>query len=104
MWVGFCLGKRGNGGGRGGGCRGGRFASAGGERAPAGRVNLTRRQRRPRTRRGVEREARAVARRRLVAGVVGHRGRHRDGVVNVVKRSEERRVGKECRSRWSPYH
>ena len=23
---------------------------------------------------------------------------------NIVKRSEERRVGKECRSRWSPYH
>ena len=22
----------------------------------------------------------------------------------VVQRSEERRVGKECRSRWSPYH
>ena len=22
----------------------------------------------------------------------------------VCKRSEERRVGKECRSRWSPYH
>ena len=22
----------------------------------------------------------------------------------VRKRSEERRVGKECRSRWSPYH
>jgi len=22
----------------------------------------------------------------------------------VAKRSEERRVGKECRSRWSPYH
>ena len=22
----------------------------------------------------------------------------------VYKRSEERRVGKECRSRWSPYH
>src|SRR2546430_15478389 len=22
----------------------------------------------------------------------------------VVRRSEERRVGKECRSRWSPYH
>ena len=21
-----------------------------------------------------------------------------------AKRSEERRVGKECRSRWSPYH
>ena len=24
--------------------------------------------------------------------------------ATVVKRSEERRVGKECRSRWSPYH
>ena len=22
----------------------------------------------------------------------------------IEKRSEERRVGKECRSRWSPYH
>src|SRR5438876_11993805 len=25
-------------------------------------------------------------------------------VKNYVQRSEERRVGKECRSRWSPYH
>ena len=24
--------------------------------------------------------------------------------VNMSGRSEERRVGKECRSRWSPYH
>ena len=24
--------------------------------------------------------------------------------VNDFLRSEERRVGKECRSRWSPYH
>ena len=24
--------------------------------------------------------------------------------VSVSLRSEERRVGKECRSRWSPYH
>ena len=24
--------------------------------------------------------------------------------MNEVFRSEERRVGKECRSRWSPYH
>ena len=24
--------------------------------------------------------------------------------VSVEDRSEERRVGKECRSRWSPYH
>ena len=22
----------------------------------------------------------------------------------MIQRSEERRVGKECRSRWSPYH
>src|SRR3712207_6763677 len=27
-----------------------------------------------------------------------------DAKDKVVKRSEERRVGKECRSRWSPYH
>ena len=25
-------------------------------------------------------------------------------VPAVMVRSEERRVGKECRSRWSPYH
>ena len=25
-------------------------------------------------------------------------------VWSVGRRSEERRVGKECRSRWSPYH
>src|SRR3712207_9565761 len=25
-------------------------------------------------------------------------------VVSLAFRSEERRVGKECRSRWSPYH
>src|SRR3712207_6104264 len=24
--------------------------------------------------------------------------------ADVLQRSEERRVGKECRSRWSPYH
>ena len=24
--------------------------------------------------------------------------------LNPLFRSEERRVGKECRSRWSPYH
>src|SRR3712207_9049128 len=27
-----------------------------------------------------------------------------DYKVNILDRSEERRVGKECRSRWSPYH
>ena len=25
-------------------------------------------------------------------------------IENMIYRSEERRVGKECRSRWSPYH
>src|SRR2546430_6932996 len=33
----------------------------------------------------------------MFAGVVG-------GPASSGKRSEERRVGKECRSRWSPYH
>jgi len=28
----------------------------------------------------------------------------RTGTGQVLVRSEERRVGKECRSRWSPYH
>ena len=27
-----------------------------------------------------------------------------DGSTDQTIRSEERRVGKECRSRWSPYH
>ena len=26
------------------------------------------------------------------------------GIYDKLIRSEERRVGKECRSRWSPYH
>src|ERR1017187_9883655 len=26
------------------------------------------------------------------------------GIILKLPRSEERRVGKECRSRWSPYH
>ena len=29
---------------------------------------------------------------------------HAGHVKEFLKRSEERRVGKECRSRWSPYH
>ena len=29
---------------------------------------------------------------------------NQDYMRNVIHRSEERRVGKECRSRWSPYH
>ena len=30
--------------------------------------------------------------------------KHRQVMVTRRTRSEERRVGKECRSRWSPYH
>ena len=30
--------------------------------------------------------------------------RPRDPDLTSAARSEERRVGKECRSRWSPYH
>ena len=28
----------------------------------------------------------------------------RNDPLKMGRRSEERRVGKECRSRWSPYH
>ena len=37
---------------------------------------------------------------RLVLGKEVHAGE----VLVELDRSEERRVGKECRSRWSPYH
>ena len=33
-----------------------------------------------------------------------HMGISPQAVSKWEKRSEERRVGKECRSRWSPYH
>src|SRR3712207_9267250 len=36
----------------------------------------------------------------LFAGTEGEKG----AAVQLARRSEERRVGKECRSRWSPYH
>src|SRR5260221_13320869 len=31
-------------------------------------------------------------------------GVSRPTIREAIQRSEERRVGKECRSRWSPYH
>src|ERR1039458_10463807 len=45
---------------------------------------------------------RSILRGRLWTG----RETHRVGTIlgTVRLRSEERRVGKECRSRWSPYH
>src|SRR3712207_8951479 len=44
-----------------------------------------------------------------VAPGLNHGGRSHTAVrmhdvEKVTSRSEERRVGKECRSRWSPYH
>ncbi len=43
---------------------------------------------------------------RSLLAQVGLEGRmeHRPGELSGGERSEERRVGKECRSRWSPYH
>ena len=39
------------------------------------------------------------------AAIIGVAGMVQAGKNNVgLSRSEERRVGKECRSRWSPYH
>ena len=47
----------------------------------------------------------------LVTGGAGYIGSHTVRALQqagytpiIVDRSEERRVGKECRSRWSPYH
>ena len=51
----------------------------------------------------------------IVQGWVSHKKGIRDADVErdqtafeqmkvILLRSEERRVGKECRSRWSPYH
>src|SRR2546426_2727579 len=52
------------------------------------------------------RMARGAARRGLERGAVGEAHGHAAPrvLLQLVGRSEERRVGKECRSRWSPYH
>ena len=39
-----------------------------------------------------------------LARLIKKKGRRLKSVELEMKRSEERRVGKECRSRWSPYH
>src|SRR3712207_336709 len=40
----------------------------------------------------------------IVENYVGLKRRLADMGADFTSRSEERRVGKECRSRWSPYH
>ena len=40
----------------------------------------------------------------LLVGLRAYNGRFLDLTNFGGDRSEERRVGKECRSRWSPYH
>ena len=39
-------------------------------------------------------------------GIIGGGKKKPKGKIDIatIQRSEERRVGKECRSRWSPYH
>ena len=37
-------------------------------------------------------------------GASGGHVKHLTYAISSAQRSEERRVGKECRSRWSPYH
>ena len=43
-----------------------------------------------------------------VMGLMGENGAGKSTMMKCLfgtyQRSEERRVGKECRSRWSPYH
>ena len=50
----------------------------------------------------VKAKANAVLGRFGVRGIKVCEGK--SGLFVAMPRSEERRVGKECRSRWSPYH
>ena len=45
-----------------------------------------------------------INRNTIEAGKKGEIGQDKDKTFAILIRSEERRVGKECRSRWSPYH
>src|SRR5260370_40764122 len=56
-------------------------------------------------RRSKQQRQRRIAWHRIVflRGRKGEKDQHKAGPAKR-QRSEERRVGKECRSRWSPYH
>ena len=41
---------------------------------------------------------------RMLDAMLSNGQEDENGILFVCFRSEERRVGKECRSRWSPYH
>ena len=45
-----------------------------------------------------------IKEKKLPVLVVGRKHLIKVDTLNEFLRSEERRVGKECRSRWSPYH
>ena len=48
---------------------------------------------------------RAIEKLEKNSGTKAHTNGVQSGLMASMKeRSEERRVGKECRSRWSPYH
>ena len=49
-------------------------------------------------------EEKAAAKKIYFERCAGCHGVLRKGATGKPLRSEERRVGKECRSRWSPYH
>ena len=60
--------------------------------------------------RGLERAVKHLKRKMATEGILRELKRRRHYMKPSIKkrkksaRSEERRVGKECRSRWSPYH
>ena len=48
--------------------------------------------------------AKVLSQNGYTVGLAARRVDLMEGLEKELFRSEERRVGKECRSRWSPYH
>ena len=57
----------------------------------------------PSFRMGDDKELQALIKSYKKANTQLHKSRE-NNLRKKIRRSEERRVGKECRSRWSPYH